>query len=137
MFGWRGHWSKVGPPDRAKATPGRRVLDFVATKHEAGVMKQQVNDWIRHNRVFGWIATATAVLLLVPLAAMQVTPAVDWDAMDFVVMAVLLFGTASLFVLVARRAPRKRRLIIGGMFLLAFLYAWAELAVGVFTDLGN
>ncbi len=101
------------------------------------MMKQQVNDWIQHNRVFGWIATATAVLLLVPLAAMQVTPAVDWDAMDFVVMAVLLFGTASLFVLVARRVPRKRRLIIGGMFLLVFLYAWAELAVGVFTELGN
>ena len=52
-------------------------------------------------------------------------------------MGLLVFGTASLFVLAARRAPRERRTLIGGLFVIAFLYVWAELAVGVFTTLGS
>ena len=100
-------------------------------------MKQHASDWILHNRAFLWIAAGTAALLLVPLAAMQVTTAVNWDAMDFIVMALLLFGTGSLFVLAARKVPARRRVIVGALFLLVFLYVWAELAVGVFTDLGS
>jgi hypothetical protein len=52
-------------------------------------------------------------------------------------MGVLLFGMTSLFVLVARRVPARRRVVVGGLFLLAFLYVWAELAVGVVTNLGS
>jgi hypothetical protein len=100
-------------------------------------MKPEANDVIQQNRVFAWIAVATGALLLVPLAAMQVTTAVNWDAADFIVMGLLVFGTASLFVLAARRAPRERRTLIGGLFVIAFLYVWAELAVGVFTTLGS
>jgi uncharacterized BrkB/YihY/UPF0761 family membrane protein len=68
---------------------------------------------------------------------MQFTTEVKWDETDFIVMGSLLFGIASLYVLVVRRSSRKHRLLIGGIFIAAFLYLWAELAVGVFTNLGS
>jgi len=100
-------------------------------------MKQQTNDLISQNRIFIWIALATAALLLIPLIAMQFTTEVRWDETDFIVMGGLLFGAASLFVLVARKLPRRRRLLVGVGILISFLYIWAELAVGVFTNLGS
>ncbi|MDH3275464.1 MAG: hypothetical protein OEM64_05465 [Gammaproteobacteria bacterium] len=100
-------------------------------------MRQKANDLMLQNRVFIWIALATGAILLIPFIAMQFTTEVKWDETDFIVMGSLLFGTASLFVLAARIAPRKHRLLIGGMFIAAFLYSWAELAVGVFTNLGS
>lgn len=100
-------------------------------------MSQDSNDVILRNFIFVRIALATIAVLLVPFVAMQLTAEVRWDATDFIVMGSLLFGTGSLFVLVARRAPRSRRLLIGMTFLAAFLYIWAELAVGVFSNLGS
>lgn len=99
--------------------------------------KQKTNDVMLKNSVFVWIALATGVILLIPLVAMQFTTEVDWNTTDFIVMGSLLFGLAGLFVLLARRASRKRRVLIGSMFTAAFLYLWAELAVGVFFNLGN
>ena len=100
-------------------------------------MKQRRNDVVFQNSIFGWIALATVLILLIPFVAMQFTPDVRWDATDFIIMGSLLFGTGSLFVLVARRLSRKRRLLVGILFLAVFLYIWAELAVGVFTNLGS
>ena len=92
------------------------------------------HDLIQRNTVFAWIALGTALLLSIPLVAMQFSEEVNWEPGDFVVMGVLLFGISSLFVLVARKIARKRRLAAGLIFLLLFLYIWAELAVGIFTD---
>ena len=100
-------------------------------------MKQETNDLIFQNRVFIWIAFATGAILLVPIVAMQFTSEVNWGGADFIVMGCLLFGLASLGVLAARRATRKNRILVGGIFLAVFLYLWAELAVGVFTNLGS
>lgn len=100
-------------------------------------MNQKTKDMLFQNSVFMWIALATGAILLIPLIAMQFTTEVSWDETDFIVMGSLLFGSASLFVLAARRVQRKQRVFIGVMFLAAFLYIWAELAVGVFTNLGS
>lgn len=100
-------------------------------------MNQKMNDAVAQNSIFLWIALATAVILLIPLVAMQFTAEVRWDMADFIVMGALLFGMASLFVLAARTAARKHRLLIGVIFAAAFLYIWAELAVGIFTSLGS
>lgn len=100
-------------------------------------MKQKSSALIFQISVFKWIALATGAILLVPLIAMQITNDVAWDRTDFIVMGSLLFGISGLFVLVARKLPSKRRLFVGAMFVAVFLYIWAELAVGVFTNLGS
>jgi hypothetical protein len=41
------------------------------------------------------------------------------------------------YVLVARRTSKKNRLAIGIAFAVALFYLWAELAVGIFTNLGS
>lgn len=100
-------------------------------------MRPVGNDFLLRKDVFVWIALATGLILLIPLIAMQFTAEVNWGREDFFVMGFLLFSTGSLFVLVARRVPRGRRPVIGVLFAAALIYIWAELAVGVFTNLGN
>ncbi len=39
--------------------------------------------------------------------------------------------------LLARKVPRIYRWVIGGLVAGVFFYLWAELAVGVFTNLGS
>jgi hypothetical protein len=51
------------------------------------------------------IALATALILLVPLVAMQLTDEVDWGVADFVLAGVLLGGTGLLLEQAARK-PR-------------------------------
>ena len=97
-----------------------------------------VSDRLLHdNRVFAWIALATGVLLLIPLVAMQFTAEVDWDATDFIVMGGLIFTAGSVFVLIARQVKERHRLPAALLVVSAFLYVWAELAVGIFTDWGS
>lgn len=102
-----------------------------------GKMKDKTNDFLFQNSIFIWIAIVTAVILLIPLTAMQFTNEVSWDETDFIVMGSLLFGMASLFVLAARKTARHSRMLLGMVFLAVFVYIWAELAVGVFTNLGS
>ena len=79
------------------------------------------------------ILSAAAILLLIPLFAMQFTNEVDWDITDFTIMGILLFGTGLLCELVMRKTKSiKTRIIICGAILFAFFLIWAELAVGVF-----
>jgi hypothetical protein len=87
------------------------------------------------NSVFVWIALATGLILLIPLIATQFTSEVNWDTTDFIVMGFLLMSTGSLFVLVSRRLSGMRRVAVGIIFAAAFLYIWAELAVGILTNL--
>ncbi|MCE7031423.1 hypothetical protein LY625_02085 [Lysobacter sp. GX 14042] len=100
-------------------------------------MIARTNDPLVRNSVFLWIALGTGLLLLSPLVAMQFTPEVVWTRSDFLVMGVLLFGIASLFVFLARKVQRRHRLLVGLACAAVFLWIWAELAVGVFTDWGS
>lgn len=79
------------------------------------------------------VALATALLLLVPLVAMQFTREVDWGILDFVAAGALLFGAGTAMVLAMRRfeRPLPRGLALAAIALCFFL-VWAELAVGIF-----
>lgn len=82
------------------------------------------------------IVIIVGIILLIPLIAMRFTSEVDWDLFDFVIMGVLLFVTGVMLDLTIRRSGKYR--IAAAIFIvLVFLYIWAELAVGVFTNLGS
>jgi hypothetical protein len=100
-------------------------------------MKTDFTTLVMQNKVFGWLALGTGLLLLIPLVAMQFSSGVNWTASDFIVMGALLFVTGSLFVLAARRVERKYWVAVGFVVGLAFFYLWAELAVGIFTNWGS
>lgn len=100
-------------------------------------MKEKNSNIIMQDKVFLWVALATLAILSVPLVAMQFSEEWNWTLSDFIIMGVLLFGAGFTFVHVARVTPKKYRTVIGIAFFVALLYVWAELAVGIFTGIGN
>lgn len=88
---------------------------------------------IRQNKRLIGIVLTVAILLLIPLIAMQFTDQVNWGLFDFIVGGVLLLGTGLLCELVMRRVKtRGHRIAICMGLLIALLLIWAELAVGIF-----
>ncbi len=80
-------------------------------------------------RIFG----ATAILLLIPLIAMQFSEEVDWNLFDFIVMGFLLFMTGTFIEYTACKINNKNNRVIAVMIIMGvFLLIWAELAVGIF-----
>src|SRR5437762_10658891 len=78
----------------------------------------------------------TLGLLLIPLIAMQLSEEVRWGPLDFAVMGILIFGTGLLIDIALRRAGKYRLGAVLGIIVI-FLWIWAELAVGVFTNIGS
>jgi hypothetical protein len=96
-------------------------------------MQTKTTDIIMQNKIFLWIALFTGFILLIPLLSGW-----DWDETDFIIIGILLFGMGSLFVLTARNIKSgSKRMFVGGIFLIAVLYIWAELAVGIFFNFGS
>ena len=82
------------------------------------------------------VALATALMLLIPLLAMQITDEVAWNVFDFVFAGALIFGTGLTYVLVARKAGNTAyRFAVGVALAAAFLLVWGNAAVGI-TDSG-
>lgn len=79
------------------------------------------------------ILVTTALILSIPLIAMQFTKEVNWTLSDFVIAAVLLLGTGLAIELVIRyvKTGLSRAILLVVILLLLFL-TWAELAVGIF-----
>ena len=87
---------------------------------------------MQNKRLIGIVLTA-ALLLLIPLIAMQFTNGVNWSLFDFVVAGVLLLGTGLACELVLRKVKKiQQRIAICLAILAALLLIWAELAVGIF-----
>jgi hypothetical protein len=79
------------------------------------------------------ILLAATLLLLLPLLGMQFSQEVNWDLFDFIVAAILLYGTSLIIEMVLRKVKgNQKRLIICAIILGALFLFWAELAVGVF-----
>lgn len=100
-------------------------------------MKTKNTDLIKQNKIFAYLALTTGFMLFVPFFAMQFSGEMQWELSDFVIMGALIFGMGFIFVHVARLTPRKYRVLIGTGFFLLLLLIWAELAVGIFTNLGS
>lgn len=78
------------------------------------------------------IALATALLLLIPLVAMQFTQEVVWTLSDFVFAGALLFGVGLTFVLIARLGDNTTYRVAAGVAVAAgFMLVWANMAVGL------
>lgn len=82
------------------------------------------------------VALATVLLLLIPLVAMQFSRDVNWSRSDFVIMGTIIFVTGLLLDRVITKGG-KYRLGAAGVVVFLFLWLWAELAVGVFTNWGS
>lgn len=83
-------------------------------------------------RLFGRPLLAAAILLMVPLVAMQLTGDVSWAVSDFAIMGILIFGTGVAFELALVKADSTAYRAAGGVALAsAFLLVWVNLAVGI------
>lgn len=82
-------------------------------------------------KIIVW-AAVVALILLVPLIAMQFTEEVNWDIFDFVLMGVVLFGVGLVYELVAMRSEKIVYRVAFGIGLMgAFLLFWVNGAVGI------
>lgn len=80
----------------------------------------------------------TGIVLLMPLIAMQFSREVNWSVMDFAIIGILLFTVSFIYELATRKWQTKKQRIVIGLVLGAItMYLWAELAVGIFTNLGS
>lgn len=73
------------------------------------------------------------LLLCTPLIGMQFSNEVNWSLTDFIMAAILLFGTVFVIEMILRKTPEKpkQRLYIL-MVIASLLLIWLELAVGIF-----
>lgn len=84
------------------------------------------------------VAVVTAAILMIPLVAMQFTSEVNWTGSDFAAAGILLAFTGLVLTFALRRIRTAQgRLIAAGVIGLGFLYCWAEMAVGIFTNIGS
>ncbi len=95
--------------------------------------REKVKTIIMKNKRIKLIVLITAIVLLIPLIAMQFTEEVNWNLFDFVVAGALLLGTGLLCDLAIRKITKvEYRVVICTAILLVLLLVWAELAVGIF-----
>ncbi len=104
---------------------------FVETA--TGIMRENITFGIMRNKNILRIFLGTAVILAIPLIAMQFSDDVDWKLADFVIIGSLLIGTGLVYELVVRKVKNINYRIALGLALFAALFlAWVELAVGIF-----
>lgn len=78
------------------------------------------------------ILSIATTLLIIPLAAMQFSAEVNWSLFDFIIAAILLFGTGLSIEFVLRKVKQsKLRILISLIILFVLVLVWAELAVGI------
>ncbi len=78
--------------------------------------------------IFFSIAT---LILLIPLIAMQFTSQVNWKLSDFIIVGILLYGTAFLINLIITSSKKHKTILIVTILVLLLLI-WMEMAVGLF-----
>ncbi|KQR70338.1 hypothetical protein [Pedobacter sp. Leaf176] len=95
-------------------------------------MKNQITINSSKQRV-AIIFIITALILSIPLIAMQFTSEVNWDFKDFIAAGVLLLSAGMAIEVVIRNVKTNTaRTVLFLIILLALFLIWAELAVGIF-----
>lgn len=86
--------------------------------------------------VFLWLILAVAAVLAIPFIAMQYSAEINWSPADFVIIGLLLFA-AGLTLIFIGRSNMRYKLLLAILVIFLLIYIWAELAVGIFTNLGS
>lgn len=87
-------------------------------------------------RIAAW--GAAALLLLLPLVAMQFTDEVDWDVADFAIFGAMLVVAGGIYELAARMTGNKAyRAAVGVALAAAFILVWLSLGVGIIGEDGH
>ena len=85
------------------------------------------------NKSLIFIILVVALLLIIPLIAMQFTNEVNWNILDFIVAGILLLGTGLAFNFVMQKVKNTKFRIAICLAILAYLFLIrTELAVGIF-----
>ncbi len=95
-------------------------------------------NFIKRNLRAIAIFLAIAIILSLPLLAMQFTDQVVWDAWDFFVAGIFLFGTGLLYEFAARREGDKAyRAAMAFAVGTTLVLVWMNLAVGLIGSEDN
>jgi hypothetical protein len=87
-------------------------------------------------KIAPWLIAA--LILLLPLVAMQFTDEVVWDETDFAVIGAMLFGACGACELAARMTGSiAYRAAVGVAVVAAFILIWINLAVGIIGSEDN
>ena len=90
----------------------------------------------RRWRIAGW--GAAAILLLIPLVAMQFTDEVAWGVEDFAAIGALLVGVGATYELAVRKTRKTAYRFAAGVALAAaFILVWLSVGVGVIGKDGD
>ena len=93
---------------------------------------QYENNW----RIVAW--AVAALILLLPLIAMQFTNEVNWDVADFALAGAFLVGTGITYELAMRKTDDTAyRAAVGVALAAAFILVWMSLGVGVIGNDGD
>ena len=104
----------------------------------AGAIGENMTDITTRNMAFLRIVVGTALILMLPLIAMQFTDQVVWNLADFAVAGALLISAGLAFVLIARKARSNAyRAAVGVAVAAALLLVWVNLAVGIIGSENN
>lgn len=83
-------------------------------------------------------AVITVLLLMIPLAATQFGSEVVWDVTDFIVAAVLLFGTGFSYKMVTMQSKHiVYRVAVAIALVAGLVLIWSNLAVGIIGSENN
>ena len=96
----------------------------------ADVYQQDRGSGTQRLRIAAW--GSAAVLMLVPLIAMQFTSEVAWDLADFVFLGTLLLGVGGAYEFLVRKTGNIAYRVAVGLTLVGiFLLVWLNAAVGI------
>ncbi len=102
------------------------------TEHTESAGGQPMHQW---NKA-AW--STAAVILLLPVVAMQFTDEVAWDLADFLVFGAMLVAACGAYELASRMSANTAyRAGVGVAIATAFVLVWVNLAVGIIGNESN